>query len=97
MNLVKYILERTPQSLNVLSSNLLSAEVYFELKLVDVGKVQVNYLIKSQHRLLINQFNLVIDADFNINLLKKIQELATEHEITISKVFFSNKLCFHSN
>lgn len=96
MNLVKYILERTPQSLNVLSSNLLSAEVYFELKLVDVGKVQVNYLIKSQHRLLINQFNLVIDAEFNINLLKKIQELATEHEITISKVFFSEESVYEN-
>lgn len=96
MNLVKYILERTPQSLNVLSSNLLSSEVYFELKLLDMQFVQVNYLVKSQNRLLTNKFDLPIDGEFNINLLKKIQELSVKHGISISKAFFSDESVFES-
>lgn len=67
--IIKYILDKTPQSLNVLSSNLHSAEI----------------LIKSTHRLIVDSVDLHVGADFGLFMVQIVQDISkvsVDHLVT---------------
>lgn len=92
--IIKYILDKTPQSLNVLSSNLHSAEIYIEFELLDQSIAKINYLIKSPNRLIIDSVDLHVGADFGLSIVQIVQDISKNYQISIGKVFFSEESVF---
>lgn len=94
MKVVSFVLENTPQSLNVLAFKLQHEELYLEFRVIDEVEVEVVYLIKGPNRLSIGSFGLKTSTSFSEGVMKQVAQIIKESKQAIRKIFVSERTVF---
>lgn len=96
MNIVDYVLERSPQALNVLSLKIKVAELYIEFRLKDNNNIEMGCLIKKPTGLIIESTILNGGGAINSQVFQTIESLNAKYNIEIKKIFITDENLFES-